>query len=124
MGESEMSDFENKELRITATGESVMVTKEEVDKARADYNAAAEAACDAAREASYDDSYAGAAGDAAYAEILARRKYIKLKEEYEMVTKEDKAKAAYAAAVEAVEAAEAAWSNYIKLKEEYLNGSN
>jgi uncharacterized protein YifE (UPF0438 family) len=87
------------------------VTREDVDKARADYAVAIKVA-DAAEEA------ADAAEEAAW------NKYIKLRNEYEMVTKEDKAKAAYAAAVEAVEAAEAAWSNYIKLKEEYLNGSN
>jgi hypothetical protein len=84
MGESEMSDFENKELRITATGESVMVPEEDdVEKARAEYAAAAEAEFLAAREARHDDSYAGAAGDAAYAAILARRKYTKLRKEYE-----------------------------------------
>jgi hypothetical protein len=94
MGESEMSDFENKELRITATGESVMVTKEEVDKARADYNAAADAACDAAIAADAaadpeffaaddDDVIDAAARDAALAAVFAWKKYTKLKRQYE-----------------------------------------
>jgi hypothetical protein len=64
------------------------VTREDVDKARADYAVAIKVA-DAAEEA------ADAAEEAAW------NKYIKLRNEYEMVTKEDKARADDAAAKKA-----------------------
>jgi hypothetical protein len=75
MGESEMSDFENKELRITATGESVMVTKEDVEKARAAWHAAEKtyAVWDFAKEAEAADHNAEDAWD----------NYQKLKQEFE-----------------------------------------
>jgi colicin import membrane protein len=78
------------------------VTREDVDKARADYAVAikvadaAEEAADAAEEA------ADAAEEAAdAAEEAAWNKYIKLRNEYEMITKEDKARADDAAAKKA-----------------------
>jgi outer membrane protease len=64
------------------------VTREDVDKARADYAVAIKVA-DAAEEA------ADAAEEAAW------NKYIKLRNEYEMITKEDKARADDAAAKKA-----------------------
>jgi hypothetical protein len=71
------------------------VTREDVDKARADYAVAIKVA-DAAEEA------ADAAEEAAdAAEEAAWNKYIKLRNEYEMITKEDKARADDAAAKKA-----------------------
>ena len=71
------------------------VTKEEVEKAKADYDTA----YDVSWEASYD-TWPEADAAAMAAEAAAKAKYLKLKEEYERATKEDidKAKADYDAA--------------------------
>jgi len=79
-----------------------MVTKEDVDKAKA-AAVEADAAADTAVKASYG----------------AWDKYKKLKQELKMVTKEDvdKAKA------DAAAAEDEAWDKYVQLKREYENGN-
>ena len=117
-----------------------MVTKEQVDKAEEDVD---KAEWVAAHKHYYTDAFGVA--DALAALDDAWDKYIKLKKERKMVTKEDveKAKAAAkaddaeaaalaaadvgaieAALAAATEAAEEAWEEYVKLKEEFENANS